>query len=107
MDDRYRGIFGRRDILFMNEQDMADRGLEHGDRVDIESAMPGEGRVLQLEDITVVAYNIAAGSVGAYYPEANRLIPLDYYDKESGAPAYKSAPVNIVLRSKEVLQTPA
>lgn len=23
MDDRYRGVFGRRDVLFMNEQDMA------------------------------------------------------------------------------------
>ncbi len=26
MDDRYRGVFGRRDVLFMNEQDMAARG---------------------------------------------------------------------------------
>ena len=107
LDDRYRGIFGRRDILFMNEQDMADRGLEHGDRVDIESVIPGEERVLRLEDITLVAYNIAAGSVGAYYPEANRLIPLSYFDKESGTPAYKSTPVKIILRSKEVLQLPA
>ncbi|KMQ81847.1 oxidoreductase alpha subunit, partial [Lasius niger] len=39
MDDRYRGVFGRRDVLFMNEQDMATQGLEHGDRVDIETAI--------------------------------------------------------------------
>jgi anaerobic selenocysteine-containing dehydrogenase len=32
MDDRYRGVFGRRDVLFMNEQDMAEQGFEHGDR---------------------------------------------------------------------------
>ncbi|MHA0999169.1 FdhF/YdeP family oxidoreductase [Leclercia pneumoniae] len=100
MDDRYRGVFGRRDILFMNEEDMAERGLEHGDRVDIETALPGHAQ--RLEDITVVAYSIARGSVGAYYPEANVLVPLDYLDKESGTPSYKSVPVRLTLRSKEI-----
>lgn len=100
MDDRYRGVFGRRDILFMNEEDMTERGLEHGDRVDIETALPGHAQ--RLEDITVVAYSIARGSVGAYYPEANVLVPLDYLDKESGTPSYKSVPVRLMLRSKEI-----
>ncbi|MCW1825608.1 FdhF/YdeP family oxidoreductase [Enterobacter asburiae] len=98
LDDRYRGVFGRRDVLFMNEDDMAQSGLEHGDRVDIETALPGS--VQRLEDITVVAYSIAPGSVGAYYPEANVLVPLDYLDKDSGTPSYKSVPVRITLRSK-------
>ncbi|QCT21304.1 FdhF/YdeP family oxidoreductase [Jejubacter calystegiae] len=101
MDDRYRGIFGRRDVLFMNEQDMASLKLEHGDRVDIHTALPGSD--LRLEDITVVAYTIARGSVGAYYPEANVLVPLDYIDRESGTPSYKSVPVRVRLRSKEIL----
>ncbi|MHC9003236.1 FdhF/YdeP family oxidoreductase [Enterobacter adelaidei] len=100
LDDRYRGVFGRRDVLFMNEDDMAQAGLEHGDRVDIETALPGS--VQRLEDITVVAYSIAQGSVGAYYPEANVLVPLDYLDKDSGTPSYKSVPVRITLRSKEI-----
>lgn len=100
LDDRYRGVFGRRDILFMNEEDMAGLGLEHGDRVDIETALPGHAQ--RLEDITLVAYNIARGSVGAYYPEANVLVPLDYLDKESGTPSYKSVPVRLRLRSKEI-----
>ncbi len=100
MDDRYRGVFGRRDILFMNEEDMTERGLEHGDRVDIETALSGHAQ--RLEDITVVAYSIARGSVGAYYPEANVLVPLDYLDKESGTPSYKSVPVRLTLRSKEI-----
>lgn len=94
LDDRYRGVFGRRDVLFMNEDDLADRGLEHGDLVDIETAVPG--RQLRLEKITAIAYDIAPGSVGAYYPEANVLVPLDYIDKESGTPSYKSAPVRVV-----------
>lgn len=41
-------------------------------------------------------------SVGAYYPEANVLVPLDYLDKESGTPSYKSVPVRLTLRSKEI-----
>lgn len=100
MDDRYRGIFGRRDVLFMNEQDMAAQGFEHGDRVDIRSALPGNDQ--RLEDITLVAYSIAPGTVAAYYPEANVLVPLDYLDKESGTPSYKSAPIRLTLRSKEI-----
>ncbi|AIE03438.1 FdhF/YdeP family oxidoreductase [Klebsiella variicola] len=100
MDDRYRGVFGRRDVLFMNEQDMAAQGLEHGDRVDIHTALPDSE--LTLEDITVVAYGIAPGTVGAYYPEANVLVPLNYLDEESGTPSYKSVPVRLTLRSKEI-----
>ncbi len=94
LDDRYRGVFGRRDVLFMNEADLAACGLEHGDLVDIESAVPGKH--LRLERITAIAYDIAPGSVGAYYPEANVLVPLDYIDKECGTPSYKSAPVRLV-----------
>ena len=97
LDDRYRGVFCRRDVLFMNEADMAARGLEHGDLVDIETIF--EGRKMRLEKITAIAYSIARGSVGAYYPEANVLVPLHYIDKESGTPSYKSVPVR-VLRSE-------
>jgi molybdopterin-dependent oxidoreductase alpha subunit len=97
LDDRYRGVFGRRDMLFMNEADMTARGLEHGDLVDIETIV--SGRTMRLEKLTAIAYSIARGSVGAYYPEANVLVPLDYIDKESGTPSYKSVPVR-VLRSE-------
>ncbi|MDX6039959.1 FdhF/YdeP family oxidoreductase [Scandinavium lactucae] len=100
LDDRYRGVFGRRDVLFMNEGDMAQLGLEHGDRVDIATALPGSDQ--RLQDITVVAYNIASGSVGAYYPEANVLVPLNYLDEDSGTPSYKSVPVRVTLHSKEI-----
>jgi molybdopterin-dependent oxidoreductase alpha subunit len=93
LDDRYRGVFGRRDVLFMNEADLAGLGLEHGDRVEIETALPASGpRHLSL---TAIAHDIARGSVAAYYPEANGLVPLDYQDKESGTPSYKSVPVRI------------
>ena len=94
MDDRYRGVFGRRDVLFMNDEDLAALGLEHGDQVDIETAM--QGRQLSLRRLTAIAYGIAKGSVAAYYPEANVLVPLDYIDKECGTPSYKSVPVRVL-----------
>jgi len=94
MDDRYRGVFGRRDVLFMNPADLAARGLEHGDLVDIETI--AAGRQLRFEKITAIEYEIAPGSVAAYYPEANRLVPLNYIDEDSGTPSYKSVPVRVV-----------
>lgn len=93
LDDRYRGVFGRRDVLFMNVSDLARHGIAHGDEVEIVTSLPGQGhRRLRL---TAIRHDIAAGSVGAYYPEANNLCPLDYQDTESGTPGYKSIPVRI------------
>jgi molybdopterin-dependent oxidoreductase alpha subunit len=93
LDDRYRGVFGRRDVLFMNEDDLADRGLSPGDLVEIRSACAErEERSLKL---TAIPYNIPRGSVAAYYPEGNCLVPLDYIDKRSGTPSYKSVPVRV------------
>ncbi|MBR0874700.1 FdhF/YdeP family oxidoreductase [Bradyrhizobium tropiciagri] len=93
LNDRYRGVFGRRDVLFANADDLSALGLAHGDLVEIETALPtGAPRRLTL---TAIAYDIARGSVAAYYPEANGLVPLDYRDKESGTPSYKSVPVHL------------
>ncbi|HEX4153823.1 MAG TPA: FdhF/YdeP family oxidoreductase [Steroidobacteraceae bacterium] len=94
LGDRYRGVTGRRDIAFMNEEDLDERGLEHGDCVDIETAldlpMP-----LRMRRVTAIAYEMARGSVAVYYPEGNCLIPMDYHDRASGTPSYKSVPVRI------------
>jgi molybdopterin-dependent oxidoreductase alpha subunit len=93
LDDRYRGVFGRRDVLFMSKADLAAFELEHGDLVEIATALPStQERRLQL---TAIAYDIAPGSVAAYYPEANGLVPLNHQDKQSGTPAYKSVPVHV------------
>ncbi|HEY2049622.1 MAG TPA: FdhF/YdeP family oxidoreductase [Caulobacteraceae bacterium] len=93
LNDRYRGVFGRRDVVFVNAEDLASIGLEHGDRVCVESAV-ADGVERRLE-VTAVAYDIPRGCVAAYYPEANCLVPLDYRDQESGTPSYKSAPVRL------------
>ncbi len=92
LDDRYRGIFGRRDVLFMNEADLAALGIEHGDLVDVESVVDGT-RTLKMERLTAVAHEIARGSVATYYPEANVLVPPSWRDERSGTPSYKCVPV--------------
>lgn len=93
MNDRYRGITGRRDVVFVSEEDLASRGLKHGDLIDLELAAEGGGRTLRNQ--TAVTYNIPKGSVAAYYPEANVLVALDQFDAKSGTPSYKSIPVTI------------
>ncbi len=92
LDDRYRGVFGGRMVVFMNEVDMRTRGLAEGDLVEIESlAEAGKRRVVG--GFWVKTHNIAAGSIGAYYPETNPLLPLAFHDQKSGTPAAKSIPV--------------
>jgi molybdopterin-dependent oxidoreductase alpha subunit len=96
MNDRYRGITGRRDVVFVNALDLASRGLKHGDLVDI-TVLPEVGskpcNKRAMRNLTAVAYDIAQGSIATYYPEANVLVALDHYDAKSGTPSYKSTPV--------------
>lgn len=88
LNDRYRGIHDRRDVVFINEEDLAEHGLEAGNRVDL---VGPSGRVLM--GLTAVAYPISKGSVAVYFPEANILVSPEDYDHESGIPAYKSIPI--------------
>ncbi len=93
-DDRYRGVFGRRDVVFMNAADLAALGLSSGDEVDVFAAGPG-GAERELRRLAAVAYPIARGSCAAYYPEAMPLIALEDYDPASFTPAYKSVWVRV------------
>jgi len=91
LDDRYRGVFGGRMVVFMNEADMLARGIAEGDLVEIESLADDKHRVVS--GFWAKTHGIAAGSVGAYYPETNPLLPLAHHDVKSGTPAAKSIPV--------------
>jgi anaerobic selenocysteine-containing dehydrogenase len=99
LDDRYRGVFGRRDVLFMNAQDMTDRGIADGDRIDILSAAIDTDGKRAIRGFTVVRYDIPRGSVAGYYPEMNTVISRNHYDRLSGTPAFKGVPVTIAAAS--------
>jgi len=98
LDDRYRGVFGRRDILFLHKDDLAANGIAHGDQVDVEAA-PETGEpadtAMVVRNLTAVAFDIPRGAAAAYYPETNGLVALEHYDRQSGTPSYKSVPVRI------------
>lgn len=93
LDDRYRGVFGRRNVIFMNRKDLKMRGLADGDLIDIEAI--SETGAKTVVGFTAVAYDIPPGSVAGYYPEMNQVIALSDYDRKSGTPAYKGVPVRI------------
>ncbi len=95
-NDRYRGVYDTRMVLFMNAQDIADRGLKEYDTVALETIF-GDGVHRRIDGLTVLDYPMPRGAVAGYYPELNPLIPLDYYDRTSGTPAAKSIPVRIVV----------
>jgi molybdopterin-dependent oxidoreductase alpha subunit len=98
LNDRYRGVSGRRDVVFMHANDLEVRGLAHGDRIDVfaTGANVADGKERAVRNFVAVAYDIAEGSVAMYYPEGNALIALESHDRRSGTPAYKSVPVRIV-----------
>ncbi len=92
--DRFRGIKGTRDIVFMNRADMAENGFAEHDLVDLvgDAGDNGERRVGKL---LLVPYDIPRGCIGAYYPECNILIPVTHKAEQSHVPAAKSVPVRV------------
>ena len=94
-NDRYRGVYNDRMVLFMNEEDRKARGLESGQKVTLET-IAGDGVDRRVDGLTVLDYPMPRGAVAGYYPELNPLLPLDYYDRISGTPAAKSVPVRVV-----------
>ena len=93
LDDRYRGVFGGRMVVFMNKDDMASRQIEPESLVELESVTDGGDVRRTVSGFKVRPYNIPKGSIAAYYPETNNLLPLSYHDKKSKTPSAKSIPV--------------
>ncbi|MFS0887148.1 FdhF/YdeP family oxidoreductase [Aeromicrobium sp. 179-A 4D2 NHS] len=93
-NDRYRGVKGGREVVFVHADDLAERGLSDGDLVDVHSEWPGEpDRVLR--GFRAVAYPTARGCAAAYYPEANVLVPLDSTATTSNTPVSKAVVVRL------------
>ncbi len=94
LNDRYRGVRKGRDVVFVHPEDLAERGLADGDRVDVVSEWPGEpDRVLPAQ--RVVAYPTARGCAAAYFPEANVLVPLGSTAIGSNTPVSKAVIVRL------------
>jgi molybdopterin-dependent oxidoreductase alpha subunit len=93
--DRFRGIDGTRQVIFMNESDIARLGFEAGDMVDLVTALEPEVE-RKVFGFRIVAYGIPEGCCAAYYPETNPLFPLAHHSPKAKTPAYKLLPVRVV-----------
>lgn len=92
--DRLRGIEGKRDVLLINPADMARAGLVAGQRVALVGDA-GDAVTRRVDGLEVTPFQLPDGCLGAYYPEANPLVPLGHHDEASKTPAYKAVPVRI------------
>ncbi|MGP9813102.1 FdhF/YdeP family oxidoreductase [Rhodopseudomonas sp. NSM] len=94
MNDRLRGIEGRRDVLLINPDDIARQGLRDGQMVWLESDAD-DGIHREVGPLKVTPFRLPDGCLGGYYPEMNPLIALTHHDRKSKTPANKSVPVRI------------
>jgi molybdopterin-dependent oxidoreductase alpha subunit len=105
LNDRYRGVFDGRRVLFLNPLDMEARNLKAGQIVDIYSHF--EGEVRKAPRFAIVPYAIARRSAAAYYPETNVLIPIRSVAAKSNQPAAKSIRITLCpVEPAEALQFP-
>ncbi len=94
LDDRYRGVYGQREVLFIHPDDVAELGLREGELVDIETVW-NDGITRRVCGFKIVPYDIPRGNLAAYYPETNPLVPLASVGDGTGTPTSKSVPVKI------------
>jgi molybdopterin-dependent oxidoreductase alpha subunit len=102
LDDRYRGVFGQRRVLFANRADIDMLGFEVGQRVDITSVWD-DGVERRADSFLLVEYDIPRGCLGAYYPETNPLVPLSSVADGAGTPTSKSIPVLLTASVEEAV----
>jgi molybdopterin-dependent oxidoreductase alpha subunit len=93
LDDRYRGISGMRDIVFLNPEDLALLGVKPGGRIDVTSHWTDGER--HLKGFRAIPYDMPRGMAAAYFPEANVLVPAGHVAEGSNTPASKSIEVSI------------
>lgn len=94
LDDRYRGVIGRRDVLLLSAADFAQRALAVGSRVDVESRFVDDTRAVN-GYFRAYPFDLPKGCAAAYFPEANALIHRDSVADESHTPTSKSIAIRV------------
>ncbi|SOD91270.1 FdhF/YdeP family oxidoreductase [Streptomyces sp. Ag109_G2-15] len=93
-NDRYRGVKNLRTLVFMNEDDMRERGISEFDPVDITSTAK-DGSHRHLNGFLAIPYDIPRGCAAGYMPEMNVLCALGDYSTQSDQPLMKHVKVTI------------
>ncbi|GAB3940607.1 FdhF/YdeP family oxidoreductase [Spirosoma harenae] len=92
-DDRYRGVYNERRVIFMHPDDIANLGLQEKQVVDLHSRYNGKKRTAHR--FVVIPYDIPRGCCAAYFPETNVLVPIDSIAEKSNTPTSKSIVVTV------------
>jgi molybdopterin-dependent oxidoreductase alpha subunit len=94
LNDRYRGVFNERRVIYMNTADINAAGLQPGALVDIISIYKGEERIAR--KFIIVEFSIPQGCAATYFPETNVLIPINSTAEKSNTPTSKSVVIRVV-----------
>jgi len=94
LDDRYRGIYNGRRVLFMNPEDVRAAGLTPGQMVDLTSHF-GEGEKRFARHFQIASYPIARGCTATYFPEGNVLVPINSVAERSNTPTSKFVVITV------------
>ena len=93
LNDRYRGIYNERRVIFMNDKDIEDRGLKNGDVVDLSNDTDGINRAARR--FIVIEYPIPEGCTATYFPETNVLVPISSVADKSNTPVSKQVMIRV------------
>ena len=93
LDDRYRGVYNERRVVFLNPEDIAEQGLSAGQVVDLFSHFEDEERMARR--FLVVPYPLPRRCAATYFPEANPLVPVRSVADKSNTPASKSVVITV------------
>ncbi|MEY9846280.1 anaerobic selenocysteine-containing dehydrogenase, partial [Streptacidiphilus sp. BW17] len=103
-NDRYRGVKNLRTLVFMNADDMRERGITEFDPVDI-VATARDGSKRSVQGYLAIPYDIPRGCAAGYMPEMNVLCAIGDYSTQSDQPIMKHLKVTVV-RSEPIHAPP-
>ena len=97
LNDRYRGVYNERRVIFMNAKDITQAGLKAGDIVDLFNYFDGVERIAR--KFIVVEFNIPEKCTATYFPETNVLVPITSVADKSNTPTSK----NVVIKIRKAI----
>jgi anaerobic selenocysteine-containing dehydrogenase len=98
-DDRYRGVKNLRTLIFMNKEDMRERGLRKYDLIDVTS-FAKDASTRNVRGYRAIPYNLPRGSAMGYMPELNVLCAIGDYSLQRDQPLMKHVVVEVTPASK-------
>ncbi|MFJ4187257.1 FdhF/YdeP family oxidoreductase [Kitasatospora sp. NPDC089509] len=93
-DDRYRGVKNLRTLVFLNREDMRERGIAEFDPVDVTSTAR-DGSTRSVHGYLAIPYDIPRGCAAGYMPELNVLCAIGDHSTQSDQPIMKHLKVTV------------